>query len=719
MISRPALLTRSAPAALFLLGLSCAQTPVDPVEHIEPVELVYPPARTCDQVDEYFGVEVADPYRWMEEDVSTPELAAWVEAENAITCSYLDAIPERESIIERLTELWDYERIGIPERSGGREFFSRNDGLQNQAVLMVVDGPGAEPRVLLDPNILSPDGTIALADIVPSPDGEVLAYGLSEGGSDWREWRFRDVSTGEDLPDVVKWNKFGGLEWAEGRRAVVYMRFPQPNEGDELREKNQAADLCLHVMGTAAEGDVVLSEAPAEEGIGQWCDVTASGRAVLAIREEAKSDNHEIDVISLASEDHPRVPLIAGFDAQYQSIGNDESTIFFRTNLDAPTYRIIAIDVENRERDQWREVIPAATETMGSADLIGGRIVASYLKDATSLVRLFELDGTPAGEVDLPGIGTATGVRGEADSPITYYSFYNWVTPPATYRYDVSTGKSELFHRPEVAFDPADYVVDQVFYESLDGTRVPMFLAYKKGLKRDGSNRTLLYGYGGFNISLTPRFRTNWLLWMEMGGVAAVPNLRGGGEYGEAWHEAGTKLKKQNVFDDFIAAGEWLIENDYTCPEKLAISGASNGGLLVGAVMIQRPELFGAALPAVGVMDMLRFHKFTIGWAWVGDYGSSENEEEFKAIHEYSPLHNLKDGVAYPATLVETADRDDRVVPAHSFKFAARLQAAHGGDAPVLIHIGTRAGHGAGKPTAKRIEEAADVLAFLVNELGG
>ncbi|MEW6072702.1 MAG: prolyl oligopeptidase family serine peptidase [Planctomycetota bacterium] len=717
MKNRPPLRRSFLLSVLILAAAACAR-PAPRAEAYEGPPFAYPPAPAGDHVDTYHGVEVADPYRWLEEDAQSPALRAWIEAENAVTRAFLDGIPERPALLERLTVLWNTERVSVPFARGGRVFYFKNDGLQNQSVLFVVDGAGATPRVFLDPNTLSADGTIALADAVPSPDGALLAYSVSDGGSDWRTWRFRNVATGEDLPDVVRWNKFGGLEWTAGAEAVVYPRFPAPSPGEELVERNAPAAIAWHRMGTSQDEDTILRPAPETEGIHQWSEVLEDGQAVLVLHEEAKSDNREVEWVSLRAEERGRgTKLIAGFDAQYDYAGDDGTTIWFRTNLDAPRWRIVAMDRANPDRASWREVVPEREETMDGADLVGGRLVVTYLKDATSAIRVLETDGTFVREVALPGLGTAGGFDGEAGDPVTYYSFTNQVTPPVVHRYDVATGESSVFHAPKLLFRPTDYAVRQVFYASADGTRIPMFLAHKKGLVRDGRNPTYLYGYGGFNISVTPSFQVPDLVWMEMGGLLAVPNIRGGGEYGEAWHQAGIKLAKQNVFDDFIAAAEWLIAEGYTSPAKLAISGASNGGLLVGACMAQRPELFGAALPAVGVMDMLRYHQFTIGWAWAGDYGTVEDPAEFAALRAYSPLHNLRDDVAYPATLITTADHDDRVVPAHSFKFAARLQAAHSGRSPVLIRIATRAGHGAGKPTAMRIEEAADRLAFLTRVL--
>ncbi|MBK9137911.1 MAG: S9 family peptidase [Verrucomicrobia bacterium] len=676
----------------------------------------YPVTARTNQEDLYHGVRVADPYRWLEDD-NAADTKAWVEAQNRVTFGYLGRIPERQALRDRLTKLWNFERYGLPFKEGGRYFYFKNDGLQNQSVLYTLTSLEAEPRVLLDPNKLSADGTVALSGLALSEDGQHLAYGISRSGSDWQEWHVRRVDTGEDLADHVRWVKFSGASWTKDGRGFFYSRYDEPAEQGKLTQVNKFQKLYYHRLGTPQSEDRLVYHRPDQPDWGFQGGVTDDGRYLIITVTQGTDPKNRVFYQDLATPDAPVVELLNDFDASYNFVDNDGPVFWFVTDLAAPRSRLIAIDTRNPARAQWREVIPEAAETLTSASVVGGRLIASYLKDARSQVKVFGLDGHFVREVDLPGIGSAGGFGGKREDPETFYSFSSFSTPATIYRYDVATGASSVFRAPEVAFTPADYETRQVFYRSKDATRVPMFITHKKGLKLDGRNPTLLYGYGGFNISLTPSFSVANLVWMEMGGVYAVPNLRGGGEYGEPWHQAGTKLQKQNVFDDFIAAAEWLIANRYTSPRRLAIAGGSNGGLLVGACMTQRPELFGAALPAVGVLDMLRFHKFTIGWAWTSDYGSSDDPEEFKALYAYSPLHNLRPGVRYPATLITTADHDDRVVPAHSFKFAARLQECHRGGPPVLIRIETKAGHGAGKPTAKLIEEAADRLAFLVHTL--
>jgi prolyl oligopeptidase len=678
---------------------------------------IYPQAAKTGQVDDYHGVKVADPYRWLE-DPSSPASRAWIEAENKLTFGYLSEIPARERIKQRLTELWDYEKYQVPFKEGARYFYRKNDGLQNQSVLYTVTPLGGRPRVLLDPNTLSPDGTIALSEpVVVSDDGKLLAYGLSASGSDWQEWRVRDVETGKDLPDVLKWVKFSNASWTEDGKGLFYSRYDEPKESTKHQDANYYQKLYYHRVGTPQSEDVLVFERKDQKEWGFSGHVTEDGNYLIIHVWQGSAPRNRVFYKDLRARDGEVVELLNEYDAAYYFLGNEGPVFWFRTNLNAPRGRIIAIDTRSPERDTWKEIVPQAAETLEGANIVGDMFIASYLKDAYTQVKLFQLDGALVREVSFPGFGTAEGFEGKRKDRETFYSFTSFTTPTTIYRYDVATGRSTVFRKPKVDFRPASFETKQVFYTSKDGTRVPMFITHKKGLKLDGSNPTCLYGYGGFNVSLTPGFSVGILVWMEMGGVFAQPNLRGGGEYGEAWHQSGTKLKKQNVFDDFIAAAEWLIANKYTSPPRLAIHGGSNGGLLVGAVMTQRPELFGACLPAVGVMDMLRYHKFTIGWGWVPDYGSSDNPEEFKAIYAYSPLHNIKPGTAYPATLITTADHDDRVVPAHSFKFAAALQAAQGGPEPVLIRIETKAGHGAGKPTAKIIEEAADRWSFLVREL--
>ncbi len=682
----------------------------------------YPKTKTVEHTDDYHGTTVADPFRWLEDDARvSEEVAEWVEAENAVTFAYLSEIPEREEIKERLTKLWNYERYSSPFKVGDRYFYYKNDGLQNQSVFYVVDSLDGEPRVLLDPNTLTADGTVALSGISISDDGQLMAYGLASAGSDWNEWRVRDIDTGKDLPDLVRWVKFSGASWTKDGKGFFYSRFDEPGEGEAFQQSNLNQKLYYHRLGTDQSEDVLVYKRPDEPQWGFGGGVTEDGEFLVINVWKAGPQNL---LFYKPLRDYMGMPieLLNEWEAEYDFVYNDGPIFYVKTDLDAPKGKVVAIDIRNPDKANWKTIIPEAEEALQGVGAVGNMLVASYLKDATTAVRMYGLNGRHIRDVQFPGLGTAGGFSGRMADTETFYSFTSFTSPPTTYRYDLLTGESTLFRRAVVDFDPEKFEAKQVFYSSKDGTRVPMFIVHKKGLKLDGSNPTLLYAYGGFGISLTPSFSVSNLAWMEMGGVYAQPNLRGGGEYGEDWHEAGTKLQKQNVFDDFIAAAEWLIANNYTNPSKLAISGGSNGGLLVGATMTQRPELFGAALPAVGVMDMLRFHKFTIGRAWVHDYGSSDDPEQFEALYTYSPYHTLLrqmgEGVKYPATMVTTADTDDRVVPGHSFKFAAALQAAQTGPAPVLIRIETKAGHGAGKPTSKIIEEAADKWAFLVKNLG-
>ncbi|MDI9635395.1 prolyl oligopeptidase family serine peptidase [Oscillatoria amoena NRMC-F 0135] len=676
----------------------------------------YPVSLRVDQVDRYHGVEVADPYRWLE-DPNSEETQAWIEAQNQVTFDYLQQIPIRQKLKQRLTQLWDYEKYGVPFKEGDRYFYFKNDGLQNQSVLYVLDSLEGEPRVLLDPNQLSDDGTVALSGIAISEDGQLMAYGLSASGSDWQEWKVRNVETAEDLSDQLKWIKFSGASWTKDGKGFFYSRYDEPQESTQFNDINYYQKLYYHRLGTSQNEDILIYDRPDEKEWGFSGEVSEDGRYLIISVWMGTDSKNLLFYQDLSVPESPVVELINQFEASYSFIDNEGSCFWLRTDLDAPRGRLIAIDTEKSQRENWQEIIPETEQVLESIGLLNQSFVALYLQDAHTLVKVFDLDGSLIREIDLPGIGSAGGFSGKRCDRETFFSFTSFTTPPTIYRYDMVTGESTIFRQPQVDFNPDDYETQQVFYLSKDKTQIPMFITYKKGLKRTGDNPTYLYGYGGFNISLTPSFSVSNIIWMELGGVFAVANLRGGGEYGEAWHQAGMRLNKQNVFDDFIAAAEWLIANRYTNPAKLAIGGGSNGGLLVGACMTQRPELFAAALPAVGVMDMLRFPQFTIGWAWCSDYGSPDNPEEFQALYAYSPLHNLKSGTAYPATLITTADRDDRVVPAHSFKFAAALQAAHQGENPVLIRIETKAGHGAGKPTTKIIEEAADKWAFLVETL--
>ncbi len=692
--------------AMTLLAANGAPTPT----------LTYPHAKTVDQIDDYHGTKVADPYRWLEDTDST-DTREWIDAENKLTFGYLDQIPYRQAIHDRLKTLWNYERYGVPEQQGSRYFYQHNNGLQNQNVLLVADSVTAEPHLLLDPNTLSADGTVALTGHAISDDGKLLAYGTSASGSDWMEWRVRDVDTGKDLSDDLKWVKFSGASWTKDGNGFFYSRYDEPKAGAPLRDANYFHKLYYHRLGTPQSEDKLIYDRPDNKEMGFSGDVTDDGRYVIITVWQGTSPKNRLYYKDLTDPNSQVIKLLDDFDAQYQFLDNDGPVFWIKTDLEAPRGRVIAIDTRHPERASWKTIVPQSADKLEHANIINNTFVLSYLKDAQTDVRIYDLDGKFLHNVDLPGIGTAEGFGGKRKYKETFYAFTSFTIPTTIYRYDLAAAKSAVFRQPKVDFDSSKYETKQVFFTSKDGTRVPMFITAKKGLKLDGQNPVLLYAYGGFNISLTPAFSVGNAVWLEMGGVYAQPNLRGGGEYGEEWHEAGTLLRKQNVFDDFIGAAEWLIANKYTSPGKLAIRGGSNGGLLVGACVTQRPDLFGAALPAVGVMDMLRFHKFTIGWAWTSDYGSSDDPNQFKALYAYSPLHNLKPGTKYPATFITTADHDDRVVPGHSFKFAATMQADQAGSAPILIRIETKAGHGAGKPISKLIEEAADTWAFAAKNL--
>ncbi|HJT81164.1 MAG TPA: prolyl oligopeptidase family serine peptidase [Chthoniobacterales bacterium] len=674
----------------------------------------YPKPPTSNQTDEYHGIKVSDPYRPLE-DLDAPATRTWIEAENKITFDYLAKIPERKRINERLTALWDYEKFGIPFKEGGNYFFSKNSGLQNQSVFYVATALPGEPRALIDPNTLSTDGTVALSGTAVPQTGKLLAYGLATAGSDWQEWKVRDIESGQDQSDHLKWIKFSGASWDHDGSGLFYSRYDAPS-GEELKQTNYFHKVYYHKVGTPQEQDTLIYERKDHKDWLFNAAVTDDGRYLIIKVSQGTDPKNRVFYKDLQQPGSKVVELLNKQDAAYNFIDNDGPVFWFHTDLNAPRARIVAIDV--RKPDEIKELVPESADKLENVSAVGDRFIAGYLKDAHSVVRLFELNGKPAGEIPLPGLGTAGGFSGKRHDTETFYSFVSFTEPPAIYRYDFKSGQSAVLFRPKIDFKSDDYTTEQVFYQSKDGTRVPMFITYRKGMEKNGNNPTLLTGYGGFNISNVPNFSPAIATWLEMGGLYAVANLRGGGEYGQEWHLSGTKLRKQNVFDDFIAAGEWLIANKYTSTPKLAISGRSNGGLLVGAVLNQRPDLWGAALPGVGVMDMLRFQKFTIGWAWASDYGSSDNADEFKAIKKYSPLHNIKPGGKYPPTLITTADHDDRVFPAHSFKFAAALQKAQAGNAPVLIRIETRAGHGAGKPTAKVIEDVTDQWAFLVKNLG-
>ena len=699
-------------AACLLVG--CGES----IPEREPMTFVYPEAQKVDQVDDYHGTQVADPYRWLE-DVDSDETKAWVEAENAVTFRYLESIPARERIKNRLTELWDYPKYGAPFREGERYFFSKNDGLQNQSVIYVQEGLDGEPRVLIDPNTLSEDGTIALGGLSISDDGKKMAWATNVSGSDWRTWYVRDIDTGRDLTDKVEWSKFSGASWDEKNEGFYYSRYNAPTEGDEFEDANYYQKLYYHKVGTPQSEDVLVYERPDQKEWGFGGDVTESGDYLILSVWMGTSPKNLLFYKDLRDPEAEFVELIDEFEADYGFVDHDGTVFYLQTDLDAPKKRLVAVDVTNPAKSEWHEMIAEKDITLRGISMINGNeFVASYMKDAHSVVYCFDHHGHQIGELELPGIGSAGGVGGHREDTEMFYTFTSFLYPPTIFKYDFTTGKSTVFREPEIDVDLSAYTTEQVFYPSKDGTKIPMFIVHKKDIKMDGSNPTLIYGYGGFNVSLTPYFSISRLAWIEMGGIFAMTNLRGGGEYGEDWHQAGMLKNKQNVFDDFIAGGEYLIAEGFTSKDKLACAGGSNGGTLVGAVCNQRPDLFKAALPAVGVMDMLRFHLFTIGWAWASDYGSSEDADMFPTLYAYSPYHNIEDGVDFPAIMITTADHDDRVVPGHSFKYAARIQEAHAGTDPVIIRIETKAGHGGGKPTSKIIEEVADEWAFLWDQLG-
>lgn len=707
---------RHATLAVALMAAFGSSQAADPAACAAGTAPTYPVTAKVAHTDNYHGTTIADPYRWLE-DANSAQTKTWVDAQNAVTQAWLGQIPQREAIRQRLTKLWNYERYSVPSKDGGRYFYTRNDGLQNQSVLYTLKNLGDEPRMLLDPNKLAADGTVALAGAEVSPDGKLLAYSTAASGSDWNEIRVRDIESGKDLDDHVKFVKFSNTAWTKDGKGFFYSRYDEPKEATKLADVNYFQKLYYHRIGTPQSADTLVYDRPDQKEWGFGGQTTDDGRYLVITTTKGTAPKYRVSYKDLSKPDSKVVDLIDNFDAGYTFIDNVGSVFYFSTDRKAPKKRIVAIDVSKPGEANWKEIVAESAETLTGADIINNQLVLEYLKDARSVVKVVDLKGKPAREIALPGIGTVGGLSGKRSETETFYSFTGFTTPTTIYRLNLKTGQSSVFRQPKVDFNPADYETRQQFFTSKDGTKVPMFIVSKKGIKLDGSNPTYLYGYGGFNISMTPGFSPANLAWMEMGGVYVVANLRGGGEYGEAWHQAGTKLQKQNVFDDFIGAAEWLVANKVTSPAKLAIGGGSNGGLLVGAAMTQRPDLFGAAIPMVGVMDMLRFHKFTIGWAWTSDYGSADNPEEFKALVKYSPLHNLKPGTAYPATMVTTADHDDRVVPAHSFKFAAAAQAAQAGCNPVLIRIDTKAGHGAGKPTAKQIEEVADRWGFLSRAL--
>ncbi|MDB4551971.1 prolyl oligopeptidase family serine peptidase [bacterium] len=678
--------------------------------------LSYPDSKPGKTVDTLHDIKVPDPYRWLE-DLNSDQTSAWVKAQNSLTDSYLDAIPGRQALENHLTKLWNVERLGVPSFEGGSYFFSKNNGLQNQSVLYSSKSLDLEPTVLLDPNKLSKDGTVALNSYEVSPDGKYLAYSTSASGSDWVEWKVREISSRKDLSDHLKWSKFSGVSWAKNSKGFYYGRFPTPKDGEEMMAQNIHKKIYFHEIGKPQSEDLLVYERSNQPKQGLYAWVTEDGKYLLIQVSQGTDTKNGLFYKDLSNSTSKVIELLSSFDASYDFITNLGSKFIIRTDLNAPKQKVISIDVNEPLSVRWETIIPESTETLRSVSHIGGLFIANYLKDARTEIRRFKTDGNSLPPVKLPGLGTASGFEGKSDQTETFYYFTSFTSPGAVYRYDVTRNASTLLKAPKTQFDRDHYESRQIFATSRDGTKIPMFIVSKKNLKLDGNNPTLLYAYGGFNISLRPSYSPATIAWLDLGGIYVMANLRGGGEYGEEWHEAGMKLKKQNVFDDFIACAEHLISNKFTSSKKLSIAGGSNGGLLVGACMVQRPELYGACLPAVGVMDMLRFHKFTIGWAWQAEYGKPEDPEDFKNLLTYSPYHNLKPN-NYPATMVITSDHDDRVVPSHSYKFAAALQSAQNGFAPTLIRIESKAGHGAGTPTSKRIEAIVDKYAFLAKALG-
>ncbi len=697
---------------LTAIGLMFMTQQCQPVKE----KLKYPDARKADSVDTYFGTEVADPYRWLEDD-NSEETAEWVTAENKVTNDYLNKIPFRPALEKRLTDIWNYPKYGVPFNKGDNYFFFKNNGVQNQSVMYIQDGIDGEPKVLLDPNKLSDDGTVALSSLGISKDGVYLAYGISRGGSDWNEIYVMNINTGETLNDHINWVKFSGISWKGN--GFFYSSYDEPKEGDELSGQNQFHKVYYHELGTSQKDDLLIFE-DKEKPLRNFYAYLTEDEGYLMIGETESTSGNSLYAAKLIDLNNINLTKIAdGFDNDYNVIDNIGNELLMITNHDAPNQKLVLTKYDNADPTKWKEIIPEKENVLQGVSFVGELLFAQYIQDASSKAFFYKPDGTFVREFELPAIGTLSGFNGEKGKNIAFYGFTSFTFPSSVYKYDVEKNISEVMHTSDVDFTPNDYVTDQVFYESKDGTKVPMFIIHKKGIEMNGNNPTMLYGYGGFNISLTPSFRISRVPFLEQGGIYVMANLRGGGEYGEKWHKAGTLLQKQNVFDDFIYAAKYLIKNKYTSSDKLAIIGGSNGGLLVGACMVQQPELFKVAIPIVGVLDMLRYHNFTIGWAWATDYGrSDDNEEMFKYLLEYSPLHNIKKGVNYPATLAITADHDDRVVPAHTFKFMATLQENDGGENPVLVRIETKAGHGAGKPTDKQISEAADMYGFIMYNLG-
>ena len=678
--------------------------------------LRYPETRRVDVVEDHFGIKVADPYRWLENDVrQDQEVRGWVTAQNQVTDAYLATLPQRAVFRDRIKALYNYERFGVPVKAGGRYFYTRNSGLQNQSVLYVRDSLNGEGRVLIDPNGWAKDGATALAEWNPSDDGSKLLYTIQDGGTDWRTMKVLDVNTGALLPDTIEWVKFTALAWAKDGSGFFYSAFDPPAAGAKFQALNENQKVYFHKLGTPQSADRLIYATPDQPKRGHGAQVTDDGKWLVIRTTEGTDRRYEVSVLDLTQPGAKPRTIIKGLNYEWQLAGNVGSKFYWVTTEGAPLKRIVTMDVRAADPKPV-PLIPEAKATLESANIVGGVLFADYLADVKSEVRRYSLDGKPLGTVPLPGIGSAGGFGGKIDDGETFFAFTSFATPTSVYRYDVKTGRATPWAAPKVAFDPADYKVEQVFYPSKDGTKVPMFIVRKKSVT--GPAPTLLYAYGGFNIPTVPGFSPTRLAWMEQGGVLAVANIRGGGEYGDRWHDGGRLANKQNVFDDFIAAGEWLKANGVTGKDQLAIQGGSNGGLLIGAVVNQRPDLFAAALPQVGVMDMLRFDRFTAGRYWVDDYGYPSKEADFKVLYAYSPYHNVKGGRAYPAILATTADTDDRVVPGHTFKYTAAIQAADIGAKPHLVRIETRAGHGSGKPTDKIIEEAADLWSFAAQWTG-
>jgi prolyl oligopeptidase len=676
-------------------------------------QLTYPVTKKVDQVDDYFGTKVSDPYRWLENE-NSQDVKDWIQAENNVTFAYLEKIPYRERIRQRITEIYNYPKYSSPYRAGDYYFFSKNDGLQNQSVVYIQKGLEGKPEVFLDPNKLSPDGTVRVGLVDFSNDNRYVAISRSEAGSDWQQLRVMEVESKKELSDVIQWVKFSGAAW-QGN-GFYYSGYSKPEKGQELTARNAYQKIYYHKLGDPQEKDKLIYEDKEHPLRYQGVGITEDEKYMFLVISEGTHGN-ELYYKDLSQKNMNFEPLVKGFEFDTNVIENVGDKFLVFTNTDAPNYKVILMDPRKPAKENWQTVIPEKPEVMVGASTVGGQLFCHYLKDANTRIYQYDLDGKPVQEIELPGLGTAGGFYGKRADKITFYGFTSFTFPPIIYKYDIASGKSEVFHKTEVKFNPEDYEVKQAFYSSKDGTKVPMFIVHKKGLKLNGKNPAYIYGYGGFNISMLPSFSSTNIVLLENGVVYAVANLRGGGEYGEAWHRAGMLLNKQNVFDDFIAAAEYLIKEKYTSKNKLAIVGGSNGGLLVGACMTQRPDLFKVAFPAVGVMDMLRYHKFTVGWGWAVEYGTSDDEKNFKNLYSYSPLHNIKQGVSYPATLVTSADHDDRVVPAHSFKFIATLQEKQSGKNPVLIRIETRSGHGASN-TTKMIDELTDRFSFFFYNTG-